>query len=240
MVYQPNLPIISEFRLFRRRRNGFSPVLLIFGILGIFMACGMTMCAVPASFMEGREVAGLDQPSGDELDALTPGTRALFAAQLSPEAAAGEQGLVLFYVEERPLKQTTDVDGNPMETVGDSWNRVTEPAGEMEMRADNGRLLTIQIPPGTTFMEAQRYDEGDPGKETRRTTGYLPGQAVTVDGTWQGNGIITATKLFGGNPEGYVTAVRAAPGQMLIFGLICGGLSVLLLGAGVVLRFLGR
>lgn len=240
MVYQPNLPIISEFRLFGRQRSRISPVLLIFGLLGLLMACGMTMCAVPASFLEGREVSRLEQPRGDELETLAPGTRALFAARLSAEAAVGEQGLALFYVEERPLVETIDEDGDPAQTAGNTWERVTEPAEKMEMQADNGRSLTVQIPPGTTFLEAQQYEEGDTGRETRRTVGYLPGQVVTVDGTWQGNGIITAGKLFGGNPEGYITAVRAAPGQMLIFGLICGGLSLLLLGVGVALRLLGR
>jgi hypothetical protein len=190
--------------------------------------------------MEGRELSGLDQPKGDELDNLQPGTRALFAAQISPEAATGPEGLALYYVEERPLEEVVYDEGETGQTVSQPWARTESPAAQLEMQADNGRLLTVQIPENISFMEAQRYEEGEPTKETRRTVGYLPGQALTVDGTWQGNGVIIASKLFGGNPEGYVTAVRAAPGQMLVFGLICGGLSVLLLGAGFVLRFMGR
>lgn len=240
MLKPIHLNPIFSFRLFRRRRQRTSIIFFILGGLGLFMACGLTTCGVPASILRWREVAALDQPAPAELDRLPPGTTALFTGQIPPDAAAEERGLALWYVEERPEETFVEGDDGEERSQSRSWTRTTPPPGQVMLTQTNGRLLTVQLPENVTFMEAQIYEEGEPSNPTRRTVGFLPGQALTIEGSWQGNDLLIADTLFAGSPDSFVTAVRAMPGQMLIFGLICGVISLLLLGFGLAMRLTGR
>ncbi|MEM7112398.1 MAG: hypothetical protein AAF614_08195 [Chloroflexota bacterium] len=225
---------------FRRRRQGPSVIFFIFGGMGLFMACGLTMCGVPASFVNSREVASLDQPTAEEMVNLASGTEAIFAAQISPDAPTDAQGLAFAYVEERPEDAFVENEEGERESQSRNWERTVPPPQSVELVATNGRSVTVQLPQNITFMEAQRFEEGEPANATRRTLGYLPGQTLAIHGTWQGGNLILADTLFGGSQEAYVDAVRAMPGRLLLFGLICGGISLLLLGVGIAMRFVGR
>lgn len=224
----------------RRRRQGPSVLLFIFGGMGLFMACGLTVFGVPASFMRSREVADLDQPTVEEMQALPPGTEAIFSAQVAPDAPTDEQGLAFAYVEERPEEAFVDGEDGERESQSRNWERVEPAPSTVELVLANDRLLTVQLPQNVSFMEAQRFEEGESSNPTRRTVGYLPGQTLAIHGTWQGGDLVLADTLFAGTREAYVAAVRAQPGQMLIFGFICGGISLLLLGLGLAMRVAGR
>jgi hypothetical protein len=115
----------------------------------------------------------------------------------------------------------------------------------MDLLLSNGRPLSVQFSSQTAFLNAQRFEEESveslvgSGRE-RRYVGYLPGQALTVEGTWEGGELLTARTCYAGTPEDYSTYLARQPWIMLAAGVTCGGLGVSLLVIGFALRLLGK
>jgi hypothetical protein len=115
------------------------------------------------------------------------------------------------------------------------------------MQLVNGALLTVQLPQKPSFLEAQRFEEEEaPAKANgpqreRRYVGYLPGQTLTVEGTWEGNDRLTARVFYAGTPDDYLNFLTyTQPGGALMMGAFCSVLGIFLLLAGGVLRLLGQ
>ena len=100
--------------------------------------------------------------------------------------------------------------------------------------------MIIQLAANATFLNTQRFEETAADGVERRVVGYLPGQAIAAEGTWEGANLVTARTLYGGSIEAYVAHVSRQPGRLLTYGGICGGISLALLAAAAVLRILGR
>ena len=69
--------------------------------------------------------------------------------------------------------------------------------------------------------------------------GYLPGQTPTIEGTWEGSGLLTARTGYAGTPADYTAYLARQPWQMLLAGIVCGGLGISLLVVGFALRLVG-
>jgi hypothetical protein len=161
----------------------------------------------------------------------------LAVAQVPPDASAGPYGLALFYVEYR---QQNNPDGNEAEATrasSYSWQIEKPPPQKVELLLEDGTPLLVHIPFKTSFLQAQQFEEQEKG---RRYIGYLPGQTLTVEGTWEGNDLLTAHAFYAGTPDDYRNFLAHQPGAVLLMGMVCGGLGLGLLGIGSVLRLLGR
>lgn len=230
------------FRFFRRRSGGVSGLFLVLAVCGILSSCGGLVFGVPTSIMRAREVQGLPQPSAAEVSGLAAGTKAIFAAQIPADVATDEvNGLALFYVEERLTgTRTADEIDNP-DSSARNWQRVQPPADTIEIILIDGEVVSVGVPSSATFLNSETIpDSATMEGMERRSVGYLPGQTVAIEGTWEGNARITADTFYRGSRADYVTQVRQAPGSILIFSILCGSISFALLIAGGVLRFLGR
>ena len=97
----------------------------------------------------------------------------------------------------------------------------------------------LQLPEDVVFANARVFEEEQDGV-SRRSVGYLPGQALTVEGTYEGGNLITAHTLYAGSPEAYIDYLQHQPGQLTVSGMICGGAGLILLLAAAVLRLLGH
>ena len=100
-----------RFRLrapFRRGRSGISPVLAIFGALGLISACLTAAFGVPLGLARAWEVRRLPRPASGALQALSPGAELLISGQLESDDD-GPHGLALYYVESRRIPG----DGTP-------------------------------------------------------------------------------------------------------------------------------
>ncbi len=102
----------------------------------------------------------------------------------------------------------------------------------------------VQFSAKTALLNTQQFEPGDQegsgdGGRERRYVGYLPGQTLTVEGTWEGNGLLTARSCYAGTPDDYKASLARQPWLMLLTGIICGGLGITLLGVGFALRLLG-
>lgn len=175
-----------------------------------------------------------------ELRAFSPGTSVLVVAQLPPDATAGPYGLALFYTEYREKSDEDDKTGTPGGTSS-SWRTERPPPARVTMLLEDGTPLLVQISRKTSFLKAQQFEEEDwlTDKE-RRYVGYLPGQTLTVEGTWEGNDLLTARTFYAGTPDDYLSFLASQPGVVLLIGMVCGGVGIGLLAIGGILRLLGR
>lgn len=241
-------------RFFRpRRRAGCSALLLVAGLLQCLATAALLTFGVPASWQRARAVKALPRP-GTALAELGAGTRAIFTVQVPPDRTrqSNVHGLALFYVETRSLDSTPEREPEDEATPSLSsqpWEQTQPPPSPVTLRLTNGEPVTVRLSQSVSFLNAEeieagvasvsRQQKGLPPRE-RRYVGYLPGQTLAVEGTWEGNQTIIARTCYAGSPDDYVAYVAAQPGQMALSGLFCGVMAVLLMGAGVVLRVLGR
>jgi hypothetical protein len=228
----------------RRRSSGLSILLLLMGALSCLMALPTIVLGPPWGWMRAREIASLARPSPSELDTLAPGVRVLVVSQISPHTPPGPYGLALFYVEARQ-QDTATQDGkqNASTSPSSAWQIEIPPPQRTEFLLTNGKPLVVQFSAKTNFLNAHQFEEsleglGDEKKE-RRYVGYLPGQTLAVEGTWEGNGLLTARSCYAGMPDEYAASLARQPWLMLLMGVICGGLGISLLGVGFGLRLLG-
>ena len=222
----------------RRRQGGGSTVFLIFGVIGLFMACGGLLVGVPAGFYRAREVRNLPQPTTAELEALPAGTTVLISAQL-PTDVATTDGLALFYIEER-LNATPSTNDESTSASDRDWVRV-EGTERLTVVVGGGAQLTVQFSNNTSFGNTQEVEGGvDDGELDRRTVGYLPGQTVALEGAWEGNDLFTAKTVYAGTVDDFVTSVGRSPFAILGFSLVCLMISFAFIGVGGAARFLRR
>ena len=222
----------------RRRGSGVSLLLLLAGLFACLTGCPAAACGVPYGFARSVEVMfTVARPDPTELRVLAPGTRVLVAVHL-PDAVTGPHGLALSYSESR---RTSGGEGPVGTATATPYTWLdTSPPQQVVMQLPDGSPLAVQIPPRTPFLNAHQFEEQDAEGQERRYTGYLPGQALAVEGTWEGNGRLTARALYAGTPNDYLTYLATRPGTMLLLGTACSGLGLGLLALGVVLRLLGR
>jgi hypothetical protein len=202
----------------------------------------------PTSWMRAREVAELPQPQPDELASLAPGTHILVSAQLPPDAPTSPpHGLALFYEEERTRGTPTRQSGEdtPSSSGAGNWERAAPPPAEVELLLSNDEPLDVQFAPNVQFMNGQEIEgetqqQADGSQREQRYVGYLPGRALTLEGTWEGNNRFTADVSYAGAPADYVDYRASQPGMMLIYGLFCCVVSLALLGTGGVMWLMGR
>jgi hypothetical protein len=89
-------------------------------------------------------------------------------------------------------------------------------------------------------IEGETQQQADGSQREQRYVGYLPGRALTLEGTWEGNNRFTADVSYAGAPADYVDYRASQPGMMLIYGLFCCVVSLALLGTGGVMWLMGR
>jgi hypothetical protein len=106
-----------------------------------------------------------------------------------------------------------------------------------EVSLDDGTLLSIQLPPNAKLHNATTVD--DPDDEGRRYVGYLPGQAVILRGSWEGDSLMTAEALYAGTIDDYLRYLSRQPEYAVLAGMVCGGIALIFLMIGGVLRFVG-
>ncbi len=222
----------------RSRGGGFSVVLLIFGVFGCISTAAMVFLGAPLAWGQARKVAALPQPAANALATLTPGTEALFTAQLPAPEETGPFGLALYYVEVLQEAQSSE-GGTPSRSQ--TWVRESPSPAAVTLRLSDGGQLRVQLPQQVAFYNAQRQESlADTEERAMRYVGYLPLQTLTVHGTWEGDGVVTAEALYAGSAAAYVDYRQSQPGTALVTGGFCGGVALLLLAVGVVLRFLGK
>ncbi len=226
-------------RFFRRRSNGFSPVLLIFGAMGTFMACMMFAIGVPMSFMRAREVSNLPQPAPAVLVDMPAGTTVVISARI-PRDTPTIQGLALYKVEEK-LTGTPSAEF-PESTPEDRQWQWVDGTQSLQMELSDGRFIDVQFPRsvGMQSVEETTTDQVNNGAVERQTKGYLPGQTVAIEGRWEGDDLLTANVVYGGSIDEFVEGTGRAPYQLALFSAICLIFSFAMLGGGAALRFLGR
>lgn len=219
----------------RRRKGGFSTVLLIFGALGCVSALLAMALGAPLAFVNAQQVAGLPRPAPEALPELPLGTRALFVGQLPADSETGPLGLALYYVEIE--RTTTSQEGN----TTTSWEMLGPPPEQVTLILEDGAPLTVRLPEDVDFLNAHRFDSlADTDTEGRRFVGYYPVETLTIEGTWQGDGQVLAQKLYAGSAADYVRYLRAQPGQTFMGGMLCGGLALLFLIGGAALALIGK
>ncbi|MEM7530824.1 MAG: hypothetical protein AAF639_01505 [Chloroflexota bacterium] len=181
-------------------------------------------------------------------------------------------GLVLFYVETKASRSSdtsdtvnadagVDINATPTSAFPD-WVRVVPPPQRVQLTLDRERSIIIQLPQDIAFLNAQtidelssdilggEFDDGQNADDEWRVVGYLPGQALTVKGTWEGAsigegdvdsiGLFTAEAVYAGSADEYLSYLGRQPGMGLLMGFGCGSLAIVLLLAGAALRFVGR
>ncbi|MCB0132801.1 MAG: hypothetical protein KDD78_18185 [Caldilineaceae bacterium] len=236
-----------------RRRDGIGCGLLVLGVLAGLMAA-MTAISAPLAWSDARQVRRLHQPSAAELTALAPGREILLTVTLASEQPALDTEYALFYQE-----QSVRV---PDAESGTRTEKVKSPPipARVDVLLVDGTPIQLQVASGTTFLNAQSVsrgnlplaldDDADLAAEgappigtvvagSSRVVGYLPGQTLTVRGTWEGRDLLTAETLYAGALDDYLSYVARSPGVQLLMGLGCGGIALMLLLLGGILRFVG-
>ncbi|MGB0389605.1 MAG: hypothetical protein ACPGWR_32695, partial [Ardenticatenaceae bacterium] len=128
---------------------------------------------------------------------------------------------------------------------------VEPPPPRFEMLLEDGSSLSVQFSPtlrqaqgAPSFLNAQSFEteeeNGQPNRAERRYVGYLPGQTLTVEGRWEGNGLFTADASYAGRPDDYVEYLRTQIGASFLMGIMCGGIGLVLLLVGGFMRMIGR
>ncbi|RMF33894.1 MAG: hypothetical protein D6759_06435 [Chloroflexi bacterium] len=242
----PKLAFLAGWLLGRRRRKaGISLLFLLGGLLGCLMGGMLIVFGTPVSWGRSRQVAALPRPEPAALPSLAPGTTILLSARLPEEAPTGPYGLALFYTERRVADPSpTGESGGKGASRSSQWRREPAEALPIPVRLEDGTEVTVQVLPNATFLNAHRFEEGAEGgeasQEARRYVGYLPGQSLTLEGTWEGEGRFTARTLYPGSPQDYVSYLSRLPIQTFIGGFICWGMSVVFLAVGLFLWLLGK
>ncbi len=241
----PKLAFLAGWLLGRHRRKaGISLLFLLGGLFGCLMGGMLVIFGTPVSWGRSRQVAALPRPEPAALSSLAPGTSILLSARLPEDAPAGPYGLALFYTERRVADPSAAGDGERGTTRSSRWQREPSEAFSVPMRLEDGTEITVQVLPTAAFLNAHRFEEGAEGaedsQEARRYVGYFPGQALTLEGTWEGEEWLTARALYAGSPQAYVSYLSGLPVQTFIGGLVCWGVSILFLIVGAFLRLLGK
>ncbi len=219
---------------FRRGKPGLSVLFLLLGLFACFSGIMTAGWGAPLAWQRAREAAHLPRPDFGGLAALELGARALFRGYLPETMAPGPHGLALYYVE----AQSVD-SGAATPNAATAWRRETPPPARIELFIDEGQGLVVQLPETVVFANAQRI-EATEDDATRRYVGYLLGQLLTVEGIWERAGLVTASTLYAGAPEGYLAYLRSQSGQMAFGGALCGALGVLFLFISAALRVAGK
>ncbi len=224
----------------RKQRARFSAFVLIIAVL----ACGISLListfVVYLNWAKAREVAGLPRPAPAELRALAPGTRVVIVASLPADAPVSAAGLALFYIERPSASHSTATAAATPAFSSAQWQMETPPPAKMDMVLEDGTILSVQIPQTTSFLNEQTIELGDGGGKPRRHVGYLPRQTLAIDGAWEGNNVLTARAFYAGRVQDYQAFMNNQPGQTFFSGLICGGIGILMLLLGIVLRIFGK
>lgn len=218
----------------RRRRGGLSVLALLASTLACASGCMLSTLVMYLSWAEARAAAALPQPSPTELRTLQPGTRVLVQAKL-PFEAHDDSGLTLFYVERQARKEGSQT---PSPSSQDWQVEQALPASMTLEMADETSLL-VQIPPKTTCLNTQTVESAD-DEGFSRHVGYLPGQSLTIHGTWEGDGQLTAKTLYAGRVDDYLDYLSSRPGTSFLTGIVCIGVGLGLLVLGLVLSVLGK
>ncbi|MEM7029625.1 MAG: hypothetical protein AAF629_08670 [Chloroflexota bacterium] len=122
---------------------------------------------------------------------------------------------------------------------------MTPPPQSMDVSLLNGNTITLQFSSRPSFLNGQQIRESSQSNEAsspdKRITGYLPGQTVTVEGSWEGDNRMIAQTLYAGTPDDYLNYLRfRQPGMMLMMAFFCGGVGLVLIIFSVGLRAAGR
>jgi hypothetical protein len=222
--------------MFRRRKAGWSVVVLIFGCFACLSGLTATVMGAPLAWWRAREVARLPRPSVDNLETLPPGTDVLLTGWIPASAfdLNRPHSLVLYRVE-----RAAETGGTATPGASLTWALETPPQERIRFQLTEAEALTLQLPEDVTFVNARTFEEaGEAG--TLRYTGYLPDQTLTVEGRWERPQLVTARTLYGGPPDAYVAHQRRQPGQLALGGAVCGGMGLVLLGVAAVLRLMGK
>ncbi|MEJ5310609.1 MAG: hypothetical protein WHX52_12625 [Anaerolineae bacterium] len=224
-------------RFFSRRRSGLSTVAFIFAIFACLSSL-LTTIATPMAWQRAQAAKRLPRPVAGELETLPPGSRALFSGHLSKEAAGqnAPHGLALYKVEIATPSTTDDDTTTPAPS---SWTLETPPQERVDFLLEENLSVTLQLPQDVALANAHVFEEEQDGVR-RRYVGYLPGQALTVEGVWEGHNLITAHTLYAGSPDAYIEYLQHQPGQTAVGGMICGSTGLVLLLAAAILRLLGH
>jgi hypothetical protein len=228
---QVNYYLMLDILFGRRKRSKISPLFFILGGLMFLMACPMVIFGVPFSFMRSIELSALPHPEPTELYSMSAGTKVLAVAQVPRNMKTEPHGLALFYVEKRTKSSQNDSKNNS------TWLPETPPPTQVDLQLTDGNIISVNLPSHTTFLNAERFEA--PTNQLRYT-GYRPGQTLAIEGNWEGNNLLTARTLYAGSPEDYQNYQANQPWFMLLAGIICGGVGIGLLIAGVFLKVLGR
>jgi hypothetical protein len=225
----------SRFIRPRRRRGGLSILALLASTLACASGCMMSTLVMYLSWNEARQVAALPQPGPAELRTLQPGTRVLVQAKL-PFEAHDDSGLTLFYVERQAKDDEEDQTPSPS---SQDWQVEKALPGKIELEMADESSLLIQIPPKTSCLKAQTIESSD-DESFYRHVGYLPGQALAIQGTWEGESVLTAKAFYAGHADDYLDYLADRPGTSLLSGIVCVGMGLGLLVLGLVLGVLGK
>lgn len=222
----------------RRRRAGVGCLLIGLGLL-VGCSAVLTLVSAPLSWLRARTIAALPQPAPAELTSLAPGAHIIVTAQLPPDLPADDSGLAVFYVEVNTV--TPSGAGTPATPTATHWQRILPPPRRVGMMLPNAHPLLVQLPPEINFLNAQQValDGKTPDESERRAVGYVAGQVLTMQGTWEGNSLFTASELYAGGPNEYLAYWQQMPGLGLAVGLVCGGVALFLLISGMLLRLVG-
>ncbi len=214
----------------RRRSGGLSTLLVILGIFSCITATTLSVIGAPLAWWRAREVASYPQPQPSELGTIAAGTPVLLAARLPVDGAVGAHGLALYKVEVfRDAQEDTDTAAG--------WRLETPPPARVPLLLADDRRITAQLPENIALTNAETFESEE---RKVRTIGYLPGQALTVEGTWEGRDLITATSLYAGTPEAYVEYRRNQPGISLLGAGFCGSVSLGLFVVALALHLSGH
>ena len=231
----------------QERRNKWIAFFMGAGTLTCLAAAVLGVVMIPKNIASGVRVSGYPRPSPTELATLASGTDILITVQLPPNIDASEEnhGLVLFYVERRETARSKN--GTPVSTrtpASDRPIRERDVISKMDLLLANGKPLTLRIPAETSLGNAQKIKAEEEHTDVRieRTfVGYGPGQLLTIEGTWEGNQLVTTHALFAGTPEAYIRDLSVTqPLQVLSTSLCCGGLGAVLLVLGLAGKILRR
>ncbi len=224
-------------RFFSPRRSGFSLVMFIFAIFACLTGLLATFIGTPLAWQRAQAARRLPRPAAAELESLPPGSRALFIGNLSKDLSSqnAPHGLALYKVESASTSTTDDEEINP---ASSAWTLETPPQERVEFLLEENLSVTLQLPEEVNFANAHVFEEEQDGVR-RRYVGYLPGQALTVEGVWEGDHLITVQALYAGSPDAYIEYLQGQPAQLAVGGMICGGISLVLLFAAAILRLLG-
>ena len=241
------MSLIRSLLGIRRRRGGVAVLILLLGLFACVSSCGLTVIAAPAGLVRGIQAGRLPQSSPEELATLTPGSIILINAQIPREAPTAAHGLALFYEEARTFGKTSESsETENTNASATDWRTTQAPPSSTTLNLSNGAELTVQIPANPSFLNAEIIDapetrNEDGSREEARAVGYLPGQTLTIEGTWEGENHLTGREFFAGSTDDYLYYLRfTQPGGILLMGLFCGSVGIILLIIGGGLRILGR